>query len=199
MLIAQIGFDDGVERMFRQWGHEVVTLINPIKTADDVNIEPDLVVFTGGADVTPFLYNEKNTDSMNDVRRDLEEMIWYHKFKHFKKLGICRGGQFLNVMEGGIMHQDIRGHGLHHELSFLGKDYIVTSTHHQGMRVYPDAAYDYKSLKSDCGKLFQEIIWYRNSVCFQPHPEYEEEYNDSNTQGLLAAVLRDYYNMEIVR
>lgn len=198
MLIAVVGMDDGVSRMFSNWGHHVVNLINPIKTADQVNIEPDLVVFTGGADVTPFLYNEQNTDSQNDIRRDLEEMIWYHKFKNFKKLGICRGGQFLNVMEGGTMHQDMQGHGHSHVLSFMDRKYVVTSTHHQGMKANYNTANDTKTLLSDCGKRFCEIIWYRDAVCFQPHPEYEEVYIDYNTQGLLRAVLTEYFDMEIV-
>jgi GMP synthase-like glutamine amidotransferase len=199
MLIAIIGMDDGVTNMFHNWGHEVVNLINPIKTADQVKIEPDLVVFTGGADVTPYLYNQQNTDSMNDVRRDLEEMIWYHKFKNVKKLGICRGGQFLNVMEGGKMHQDIAGHGGSHQLTFMGNPYTVTSTHHQGMIPNADTLFDHKGMKSLDNKNFSEIIWYRNSVCFQPHPEYEDVYSDGNTLGLLRVVLREYYNMEIIR
>jgi hypothetical protein len=53
-------------------------------------------------------------------------------------VGICRGGQFLNVMNGGRMFQDVNNHaiGHMHKATILESGVVVdvTSTHHQMMR-----------------------------------------------------------------
>jgi hypothetical protein len=55
-------------------------------------------------------------------------------------VGICRGGQFLNVMNGGDMWQDVDGHGLagthlaYSMVEELPMPFEVTSTHHQMIR-----------------------------------------------------------------
>jgi GMP synthase-like glutamine amidotransferase len=123
--------------------------------------EADIVLWTGGPDVSPALYGElphKSTRSC--ARRDrFDVMAWNMSGNAKLRLGICRGAQFLNVMNGGSLWQDVRprggsfGHQAPHSVGrFVLKDmkrkdpeildtyeYIVTSTHHQMMRPGPEA------------------------------------------------------------
>lgn len=106
----------------------------------------DLVQFTGGEDVSPYLYGEGvHPTTGHNVNRDLREKAEYDLAQELgiPCAGICRGGQFLNVMNGGSMYQDVDGHaraGGH--VAFM-YGYLmplwVTSTHHQMMRPNYDA------------------------------------------------------------
>lgn len=52
----------------------------------------DLLVFTGGEDVSPDYYNEiKGKYTSTNVKRDALESDMFHLFKNVPKLGICRG------------------------------------------------------------------------------------------------------------
>ena len=107
--------------------------------------DSDLVVFCGGEDVNPSLYGQHphRTTSFNPDR-DKEEVIEYRKAKELgiPCVGICRGGQFLHVMNGGELYQDVDGHatGQMHEVMLVGHESLnngklrVTSTHHQMMK-----------------------------------------------------------------
>lgn len=73
-------------------GFEVV----PVKDyVDNINLVPDLVVFTGGTDVNPELYEEKRirTTGRPDTKRDkFEEQVFAQaKFLNIPMFGICRG------------------------------------------------------------------------------------------------------------
>jgi len=166
--------------MFAETGMAEVRVIeNPLKEAEQLP-NPDLVVFTGGSDVTPWLYGKANVASANNLNRDIREVLWYHRFYNTHKVGICRGGQFLFTMDGGVMDQDILGHGLSHELVFpnwtppKGIGRSVTSTHHQHMAV-PSPQQIVLATAAHDGK--NEIILNQstNSLSFQPHPEYQND------------------------
>jgi carbamoylphosphate synthase small subunit len=111
------------------------------------------------------------------------------------KLGICRGGQFLTVMNGGKMIQDVNNHSGNHKITHVGSGqvYEITSTHHQMMFPFnlPDHRFElvahsqyFQSTKYLNGNdeefdlpkdfLEPEIIYYpeSNSLCIQGHPEY---------------------------
>jgi gamma-glutamyl-gamma-aminobutyrate hydrolase PuuD len=99
-----------------------------------------LVVFTGGADVSPSLYEEKpHWTTGSNLTRDIQEKKIFEDAKAAKIpfVGICRGAQFLCVMAGGRLVQDITGHaGGRHEICFNlpnGSQEVVevTSSHHQ--------------------------------------------------------------------
>lgn len=102
-----------------------------------------LVCFTGGEDVSPELYDHKNLGSHNSPRRDEEEQNVYDVAAKWKTpmTGICRGSQFLNVMMGGTMVQNLKtSHGgsphqceTRHATEFYedGPKFEITSSHHQ--------------------------------------------------------------------
>lgn len=167
-------------------------------------LSADFLCLTGGADVCPSLYAEPTMKGTScNVERDRLDIEISAQFQDQKKpmVGICRGGQFLNVMCGGKMWQNVDGHALHgtHELTDLetGQVHKVSSTHHQMMRpslnalVIATAAESTKKVAahdwwmanvSGNPKGFvsteafdTEVCLYSNdkALCFQPHPEYE--------------------------
>jgi carbamoylphosphate synthase small subunit len=157
----------------------------------------DLVVFTGGADVSPELYwDKKHQYTGNDIARDMFEMRMFDKAKDLAipMVGICRGGQFLNVMNGGRMYQHVEKHAIHgtHEIVDMetGEHIQVTSTHHQMFMPADNAInvaiatlggerewYDGEVFKRDVSNTDYEVVFYEETkcLCFQPHPEFGGE------------------------
>lgn len=192
------------ERMFTARGWEITRDL----------LAADLVQFTGGADVSPYLYGEeKHPTTYNDPRRDLVEAGYYQVCLLLNKpmAGICRGGQFLNVMNGGKLFQNVNRHAIGgtHEATlvdasdFIGiNTYQVTSTHHQMMRVGNDGkllltANESTKLETDTltyeGKGEDvEAVWYEKSrsLCYQPHPEIVGKEHDC--QELYFHLLNNY-------
>jgi len=105
-----------------------------------------LALFTGGADVTPSLYKERGaTLCFSDIYRDLMEKAVYDicTMNGVRKIGICRGLQFINVMEGGRLIHHLDGHeGGTHLFECLKDDKLrkVNSLHHQ-MVIPPKGRY----------------------------------------------------------
>lgn len=198
MKVYIVGHDNLIERMFLKRGIETVSHFS----------EADLVCFTGGSDVTPSLYDEKNVASGNDWLRDVHEMAEYNEAQEYgiPCVGICRGGQFLNVMNGGKMWQDINHHAIWgtHEMYLLddpAKKFSVTSTHHQMMRKADNGIL--LGAANLCTKfvhdgtdpapvLDTEIVWYPETkcLCFQPHPEYNGD--KDHTEELFFKLLNEY-------
>lgn len=71
----------------------------------------DGYLFTGGEDINPLMYGEEIQSYCGFISniRDNHEALIYNIIKDMDKpiLGICRGAQFLNVMYGGTLYQDI--------------------------------------------------------------------------------------------
>lgn len=142
--------------------------------------EADLVQFTGGADVSPELYGEKNAHSYVSVDRDLSDLCAFRQALALGKpmAGICRGGQFLNVMSGGKMVQHVEGHanGKMHKAEGIVYPCLnkidVTSTHHQMM--VPGINATVLMVADIVGYADTEAVFYPNTMalCFQPHPEF---------------------------
>lgn len=179
-IVKVLGNDHLVQKMFGDRGYTVIP-------DHAVGKEPDLVCWTGGADVNPELYGHKNVASEGiNKTRDRQEAAAFSVFKDYPKVGICRGGQFLNVMSGGRMWQDINRHGGTHDLLDLlnGETIQVTSTHHQMMIAGKDgevigiAHLASKFISGDPNEpkpnFDIEVVYYepQKAVCFQPHPEY---------------------------
>lgn len=150
----------------------------------------NVICFVGGADVSPSMYMEENTYSDNYEPLDCASVgLWAQRREAFH-IGICRGGQFLNVMEGGKMRQDINGHGLWdtHPLEYEGEVYNVTSTHHQEM--VPNSSREISSYRAPDDVV--EAVLYDNSFCFQPHPEYR---GAEETRKLFFKMLEEHYGL----
>lgn len=182
--IHLISLDSYSHTMFtrRGWKPVEANLVDPAT----------FILFSGGSDVSPHLYGSKpHPTTRSDPRRDEIEATLFEKYKDNPKIGICRGGQFLNVMSGGSMYQNVDGHTGSHMLfdHDTCENIYVTSTHHQMM--FPSykakiictatissfrQTFDHEYFKGiDCfsgGDM--EVIFYEhtNSLCYQPHPEY---------------------------
>lgn len=162
--------------------------------------DADIVCFTGGWDVNPLLYGETPIQGTSFSRdRDKKDIEVYRLSQDKLKIGICRGGQFLNVMNGGKLWQDVDGHALlaTHKLvdQFTNQEIEVTSTHHQMFRPSRKAiiiglaresrmkksahqSWRIKNNNSGVDEFMKrdfEVVYYptTKSLCFQPHPEFE--------------------------
>lgn len=107
--------------------------------------DADVVVFIGGVDVDPKLYNQQaiRQTQTPSVFRDKFETEVYKKCIEQKKVmfGICRGAQFLHVMNGGELWQHVEGHaGPDHIIYDTEEDVFVeaTSLHHQMLALNAD-------------------------------------------------------------
>lgn len=163
----------------------------------------DLVLFTGGADVNPNYYGEKKGihTYINEKRDEEERYVMQHIPNSTPRLGICRGAQFLTVMNGGKLIQHVEGHGTDHEVTLLEKTarnsdeyyFPMSSTHHQMMFPYNLKDHEYQligvsrffvsnvylngeneQIKIPSSFLEPEIVFYpkTRSLCIQGHPEY---------------------------
>ncbi len=181
-----IGGGQSYAQMFQMYGWEVVEGIH----------EADLLQFTGGHDVSPVLYEEDiHPATSSNYQRDMKEreMFFMALDLGIPCAGICRGGQFLNVMNGGKMYQHVDKHAIGgtHDATDLrtGRVVQVSSTHHQMMR--PSKAGEVLAIASRStfkehmqkGAIKHvagdkendvEVVLYEGtrSLCFQPHPEF---------------------------
>lgn len=175
-----------------------------------------LVIFSGGTDVNPELYGHRNVASgYPDILRDLhEKKIFEGAYKrNIPRLGICRGSQFLCVMHGGWLVQDMDGHGgQNHKVALThdpaGRRTIITNSYHHQM-VVPNRhhstilgstqnmghrfKYDTDAIQQPPSFDFNpEIVYYADheggpSLGVQYHPEY---YGDA--QHEICVMLRQY-------
>lgn len=99
--------------------------------------DADVVVFTGGPDVDPQFYGaERHSTTHVQPGRDSLDIETYQKCLSLgiPMFGVCRGAQFLWVMNGGKLYQDVDNHNGNHamfdvrELKNVEK---VSSVHHQ--------------------------------------------------------------------
>lgn len=194
-----IGKDSLVSRIFFDRGYEIV-----FKQED-----ADILVWIGGADIDPSLYDQKANPTANvrtnldNDKRDLK--AWEDSFPSQFLVGICRGGQFLNVMNGGSMYQHVSGHNVPHKMydTLFDKIVYTSSCHHQ-MMVPTDKA-EVIAYVQDHGWSFTteqglegrpevepEVLWYpeTKSLCFQGHPEY---YSPAETREYFFDVLEKLY------
>ena len=158
--------------------------------------DADLVVFTGGEDVHPSLYDEPaHPSTSSNLWRDFQEKKEFgFAYQSRKRLvGICRGAQFLCVMAGGKLVQDQAPQPHYHWMQTLeGKRILVTSTHHQaqfpwgippayrqllgwteGLSKWHEDGRGKEIVNTGTG-IEVEVCKYTEikALCIQPHPEY---------------------------
>ena len=161
------------------------------------HLDADLVVFLGGSDVNPALYKENPVEEVTswDPNRDAREQTIFHacKAKGIPMFGICRGAQFLHVMNGGRLWQHVDSHLGHHLIYDIEEDLVVqaSSTHHQMMRYDDDIGINLIAITEEpiAGKVKAEegeydvaddaiieveACFYSSTkcLCIQGHPEY---------------------------
>ncbi|MCC8061565.1 MAG: gamma-glutamyl-gamma-aminobutyrate hydrolase family protein [Clostridiales bacterium] len=103
------GYMDGI----RDSG--AIPIILPLSGSDEDVLEVfekcDGLLMTGGHDVSPSLYHEPEKETCGIVCRDrdrIERVLYESALAHHKPiLGICRGIQLINVLQGGTLYQDL--------------------------------------------------------------------------------------------
>ncbi len=101
----------------------------------------DTVIFCGGEDISPTLYNQKPnrycgaTETLSS--RDLWELEMYILAEKAgaSMIGICRGAQLMCALNGGSLYQHVTNHsGSNHKMTTNeGETIEVCSVHHQMM------------------------------------------------------------------
>jgi gamma-glutamyl-gamma-aminobutyrate hydrolase PuuD len=160
--------------------------------------EADLVVFGGGSDVSPHLYGIEDGDNhpkvQSDIERDNQDITLYVECvsKGIPMFGVCRGAQFLHVMNGGKLFQHVNNHYGQHSMVDVGTGEVIqkiSSSHHQmcstnisgGMQVLghshgvsSERWLDEDLVHKDAYNNDIEAFWYPETGCLgvQGHPEY---------------------------
>lgn len=159
--------------------------------------QTDIVVFGGGEDISPALYNETplhNSGPDKPSQRDRFEKTAFFRAQQrgAKMLGICRGAQMLCALNGGKLVQHVNGHGRDHWMATYDEELLqVTSVHHQMMWPFDLPPENFKLLgwtpeqvsnvfafnaKHTIGKVDMEpeIVYFPTTkgLAIQGHPEF---------------------------
>ena len=183
--------------------------------------DADILILTGGADINPKLYDHpKSASTHYNEHLDSYILDIYNEAVKIKIpiLGICRGLQFLNVMQGGTLVQHVNNHvGTAHLVEDLSSKvaYKVNSLHHQLVvpansesivlaRAYPAQGTQYVYGKplhhltappSTAGEI--EAVFFPSVMALgvQWHPELDSEVSGSVllVRKYLTEYLKDYY------
>lgn len=202
-VVFQSWQDSSVEALFQSYG--AVITRDPYDTYD-------LAVFTGGADICPFLYGELPHKTYNGyLVRDRHEVSAIHRARFGTPMvGICRGAQLLNAHAGGSMYQDVDGHHGNHDAVVVSNGQVVNinSIHHQMMIPTAHAETIMKAgvsrrkernnttiyVKEEGLKALGDpealFIPHHNYLCFQAHPEYAHK--GSDTRRVFEAFMAQY-------
>jgi len=180
---------------------ELVELSFEKNNTDDI-FTCDGFILTGGIDIEPSFYNEDSSyanapDTFQEDRDSFEKKIYkYSQLHQLPLLGICRGMQLVNVLQGGKLVQDLgtlnnihkkEGSDKQHEVkvektSLLGEtvDALtgkVNSAHHQAVaenvlgRNLKVNAYSNSEDKTIEGIEFENKSGKAFMLCVQWHPE----------------------------
>lgn len=173
-------------RMFKDYGE-----VKPLPESPeswDANNPIDLLIFTGGADVSPTFYGSNrpnpNVNLKRDHReRDVFQLAAARRSPVNKVLGVCRGMQFLNVMMGGTLVHDIyENYGVEHpnvhaldwHVNTVFSPYLtrVNSMHHQAIYSVGEYKNYFRLAVEPATRIIEAILWDNRYLGFQFHPEY---------------------------
>lgn len=159
----------------------------------------DVLVFNGGRDIGSEIYDEASVHQGVPFFKSARDIFEISLFNDNVKrrplmLGICRGAQLLNCLNGGKLWQHVTNHQGSHQMIDMrtSRIYQATSTHHQMMRPAKWAqiigisneaklkvrANERRVVEKLPGDITEgndvEICWYKatRSLCIQGHPEY---------------------------
>lgn len=152
------------------------------------------LIIWGGGDIHPIWYNRANVASHvyeNPSMRDEQEVRMASRAIEIGLpiLGVCRGAQLGCAMAGGILIQDVTGHGGSHLVKTKdGKSLVTSSLHHQMM--YPqntkhellawsapsrsDRYIGLTEKELSQTEIEPEVVWFPEIKCLaiQGHPEF---------------------------
>lgn len=200
------GYMDGI----RQFGG--IPIMFPLSDDETELIELiglcDGILFTGGQDIAPSLYNEEKSINCGiscELRDSMESIVLKQAMYRNKPiLGICRGIQIINVLLGGTLYQDLPSEinsriehhmtrpydKIQHTVSIkegtplfelLGKSSIgVNSYHHQAIKQLAD---NLVCMAESEDGLVEAIVApdYKFLWAVQWHPEFSYK-SDINSQ-----------------
>lgn len=201
-------------KLVKQFSEFIKDYENNKDTIENYN----LILFTGGEDISPKYYNENiGSHTKTNPERDVIEfkIVKLAKMAGVRCLGICRGAQLLTVAAGGKLIQHVEGHTKSHLISSQIESYIadfkMTSTHHQMMypfnlkrndwsllawsKFFNSTTYlngENKEVELPFKFLEPEIVYYSSYrfLCIQGHPEHKTL--SKETKKYIIKVIRKY-------
>jgi gamma-glutamyl-gamma-aminobutyrate hydrolase PuuD len=206
LKVFVVGKDREISNLFLNHGYNLE--LRDIASAD-------IVVFIGGSDIDPGLYMQgvnpfaRVHTSFPEDKRDLE--AWKQTKTDQLKVGICRGGQFLNVMNGGKLYQHVSNHiGPHimYDALFNSEIKGATSSHHQQM--IPGTTGEVLAYTTGVSTVFMnerqvvktpeievEVVYYQGTrcLCYQGHPEWISQ---TSSEGIYFKLLLETFTKEAV-
>jgi putative glutamine amidotransferase len=180
-----------------------VVVINHGNSTEIKLTENDVVLFGGGEDISPSLYNQKPSRYCGagkelSMRDQLEKYMFNEAVKaNARMLGICRGAQLVCALSGGSLYQHVVGHGGgagHMMETNDGQVIHVCSVHHQMMNPFGTKheligwaqevisqvhlVEGEKNLEVD---VEPEVVWFEETKALgiQYHPEFMSANDDA--------------------
>ena len=160
---------------------------------DEIVPKLDGLLIAGGRDIHPSFYGEPVNGSVippNNRRFEFEKCLYEKLSKRIPILGVCWGMQFLNVVNGGSLHQDIPTK--HDHLFKVVENTIVPGTwlnqvygekvfaycmHHQALnkvaKGFTVSSYDSEGYIHSFENINEEI--FQLGVQYHPEVIYKEE------------------------
>lgn len=120
----------GYTKFIQSFPHNSVKIIEDMMGA---KVTPSLILFTGGGDISPKMYNEHYDDVFFSDIRDKWENDWfdYAVKNKIPMLGTCRGMQMFTILTGGKLLKHVDNHMGDHLAYTPTQTFMVNSIHHQ--------------------------------------------------------------------
>lgn len=155
--------------------HNLADKVETVWAADQLEEKDSLLVVWGGADISPSLYNHKeSSQTYPGGKRDwIEWALMQGAIKRgIPIMGVCRGAQMACAAAGGFLIQDVDNHvGGHSVKTINGTQILVNSLHHQMMFAPPEVE---AKLLAWCETPRSPSYIIEDDRLFQPPPGFLE-------------------------